>query len=78
MKDLLKSIKERVEAELKLCQIKDIDEYKLGKACGLAIIEHLEAITSCAVAEYFLLTGDYEKAKHHNKVYIKILKDLQK
>ena len=77
MKELEKIIKERVEAELKLCQIKDIDEYKLGRACGVAIIEHLEEITSFAVAEYFLLSFDLEQAKYYNKKYRNILKELQ-
>ena len=75
MKELETYIKERIRAELKLCQVKEIDEYRLDRVCRIAMSEHFELITCCAVAEYCLLSADYDKAKYHNKKYRKVLKE---
>ena len=76
MKDLEKYIKEIIRAELGLCQVKEIDEDKLDSVCRIAMSEHLNAITRCAVAEYFLLICDIDLARYHCKKYRKILKEL--
>ena len=76
MNELETSIKERIRAELKLCQIKDIDEYILDRIYRISVSEHFNAITRGAVAEYYLLLADYDKSKYHHKEYVKELSKL--
>lgn len=76
MEELETIIKECIRAELKLCQIKDIDEYMLDRVYRISVSELFNAITRGAVAEYYLLLADYDKAKYHHKEYTKELKEL--
>lgn len=75
-KEVLELLKENVRNELKLCQLKDIDEYKLDYAFRMAFCEHFDAIVSCAVAEYYLLNADYDNAKKLLKKYRNVLREL--
>ena len=75
-KELETLLKERLRANLKMCQVKNIDEEKLDFAYRIAMSEHLDAINRCAVAEYFLLIHDLDLAKYHCEEYRKILKEL--
>lgn len=74
--EVLELLKENVRNELKLGQLKDIDENKLDCAFRTALCEHLNAIVSCAVAEYYLLNAYYNNAKESYKKYRNVLREL--
>ena len=76
MNELETILKERIRAELKLCQIKDIDEYMLDRVYRISVNELFIAITRGSVAEYYLMLADYDKAEYHHKEYKKELKNL--
>jgi hypothetical protein len=74
--EILELLKENVRNELKLCQLKDIDEDKLEYAVRTSFCEHINAIVSCSVAEYYLLLADYYNAKKLHKKYCNVLREL--
>lgn len=75
-KEILELLKENVRNELKLCQLKDIDEEKLDYAFRVSFCEHINAIVSYSVAEYYLLLADYDNAKKLHKKHRNVLREL--
>ncbi len=65
-----------ITAELKLCQEQQINQEQVDFALRQSMGEHFNTIIQCAIAEYYLVRGDYEKAKFHSKKYRKMLKEL--
>lgn len=72
-KDLLK---EHLIAELKLCQEIIINHEQLDYAISQNMSELYKVQVQGCIAEYFLIRGDYEKAKYHSKKYRNMLKEL--
>ena len=83
METFEKLIRGRMEAELSTlnifadtsCKV-EIREDLLDHSLRLILGELSEAIYKGALAEYFLVLGDYESAKNYHKQYTKELKDL--
>lgn len=77
MEDKFKDvIKDNIRANLKLCKVENIDEYKLDYAFRLSMSELIEALKLGALSEYFLLEHDLYLAKYYNEEYRKQLKGL--
>lgn len=57
------------------CKV-ELDEYNLSFALGMNLSELQHAINYGALAEYFLVLGEYELAKTYHKKYTKELKEL--
>ena len=76
MSDFRQLLMESLTTELKLCQEETINQEQLETALAISIKEHINLFVQSAVAEYFLIRGDYKKAKFHNKKYRNMLKEL--
>ena len=75
--------KERMRAELNTINVTrdaelkvELDEYNLDFALSTNLSELQLVIHYGALAEYFLVLGDYELAKTYHKKYTKELKEL--
>ena len=75
--------KERLRAELatiNVCRHEEpkvaLDEYNLDFALSMNLSELQQAIHYGALAEYFLVLGEYELVKTYHKKYTKELKEL--
>ena len=76
MSEFNQLLKENLICELKLCQEDFINQEQVEVAISQAMSELYNAQLQCAVAEYFLVRGDYKKAKYHHKKYRDMLKEL--
>jgi hypothetical protein len=76
MSEYNKLLKENVICELKLCQEEFINQEQVDFAISQSMSELYNAQIQGIVAEYFLIRGDYKKAKYHHKKYREMLKDL--
>lgn len=80
MINLEKAIKDSIRTELKLYKPSEgpveVREDILDTAFRIALSEQIIAIQKQAIAEYYLVMGDYEKAKYYHKQYTKELKEL--
>ena len=76
MSEYNKLLKENVICELKLCQEEFINQEQVDFVISQGMGELYNAQLQCIIAEYFLVRGDYKKAKYHNKKYRDMLKEL--
>jgi hypothetical protein len=79
MIDLEKAVKDYIRTELKFykpTEPVEVREDILDTSVRIALSEQIKAIQNSAIAEYYLVMGDYEKAKYYHKLYTKELKEL--
>ena len=80
MINLEKAVKDCIRTELKMYRPSEgsieVREDILDTAFRMALSEQINAIQKQAIAEYYLVMGDYEKAKYYHKQYTKELKEL--
>lgn len=79
MINLEKAVKDCIRTELKFykpTEPVEVREDILDTAFRTALSDQISAIQKQTLAEYYLVMGDYEKAKYYHKLYTKELKEL--